>query len=98
MRWSAFSRVVGVTTTSQATARPMPTWLPLAAVATTLVLWASAFVAIRHLSGSYRPGSMALGRMLVGSLCLSLVAWRGRRSLVRPGRSESLRIVVIGVL
>ena len=75
-----------------------PGWLPLLAVSVTLVLWASAFVAIRHLAGSYHPGSMALGRMLIGSLCLGAVALRGRRSLVRPGRADGVRIVVIGVL
>lgn len=42
-----------------------PTWLPLAAVATTLVLWASAFVGIRHLGGSVPPGSLSLGRLAV---------------------------------
>ena len=28
-------------------------WLPVAAVGVTLVLWASAFVAIRHLAGTF---------------------------------------------
>lgn len=42
-----------------------PTWLPLGAVATTLLLWASAFVAIRHLGGSVPPGSLSLGRLAV---------------------------------
>ena len=44
-----------------------PTWLPLAAVGVTLLLWASAFVAIRHLAGTFSPGSLSLGRLLVGS-------------------------------
>lgn len=78
------------------------TWLPVAAVGVTLVLWASAFVAIRHLADTYRPGSIALGRMIVGSLCLAgVVAWSRRRpgrALVRPGRTDWVRIVVIGIL
>ena len=54
-----------------------PTWLPLAAVGVTLVLWASAFVAIRHLAGTFSPGSLSLGRLLVGC------------ALPRRGRAES---------
>lgn len=78
------------------------TWLPVAAVGVTLVLWASAFVAIRHLAGTYRPGSIALGRMVVGSVCLAaVVVWSRRRpgrALRRLGRSDWVRIVVIGIL
>jgi drug/metabolite transporter (DMT)-like permease len=55
-------------------------WLPLAAAAVTMVLWASAFVVIRALSGALDPGPLALGRLLVGSLVLTGVA------LLRPGR------------
>jgi drug/metabolite transporter (DMT)-like permease len=73
------------------------TWLPVAAVATTLVFWASAFVAIRHLADSFHPGALALGRMLVGAACLSVVALR-RRPLPRPTAADWRRIVVIGVL
>ena len=49
-------------------------WLPLAAVACTLVFWASAFVAIRHLGEDFSPGALSLGRLLVGALCLGVVA------------------------
>ncbi|SFB85047.1 EamA domain-containing membrane protein RarD [Nocardioides terrae] len=73
------------------------TWLPVAAVSTTLVLWASAFVAIRHLSDVFHPGAMALGRMLVGAACLSVVALR-RRPLPRPSGAEWRVIAAIGVL
>jgi drug/metabolite transporter (DMT)-like permease len=55
-------------------------WLPLAAAAVTMVLWASAFVVIRALSGALDPGPLAVGRLLVGSLVLTGVA------LLRPGR------------
>lgn len=58
--------------------------LPLAAVAVTLLLWASAFVAIRHLQ-TVPPGAMALGRLLVGSLVLGLFLLR-KHSRRRPGR------------
>ena len=73
-----------------------PAWLPPAAVAVTLVLWASAFVAIRHLAGTFSPGALSLGRLLVGSVCLGLVALS--RGLPRPTRGQWVSIVTIGVL
>ena len=78
-------------TTSQ-----VPTWLPMAAVGVTLLLWASAFVAIRHLAGDFSPGSLSLGRLVVGSICLGAVALG--RGLPRPTRGQWVSIVTIGVL
>jgi drug/metabolite transporter (DMT)-like permease len=72
------------------------TWLPLAAVAVTLVFWASAFVAIRHLGETFSPGALSLGRLLVGSLALG-VAVASRRT-PRPRRSDWPGLVTIGVL
>ena len=71
--------------------------LPLTAVGVTLVLWASAFVAIRHLGSSFGPGSLALGRLLVGTLALgaTLAVRRGWR---RPDGSALPRLLVIGLL
>ena len=70
--------------------------LPIAAVATTLVLWASAFVGIRHLGHTFSPGALTLGRLAVASIALGvgvlLTGWR------RPTRSQWLRLVTIGVL
>ena len=71
-------------------------WLPLAAVACTLVFWASAFVAIRHLGEDFTAGSLSLGRLLVGSLCLAVVALT--RDVVWPTRREWLPLVIIGLL
>lgn len=73
-----------------------PTWLPVAAVGVTLLLWASAFVAIRHLAGTFTPGSLSLGRLVVGSVCLGAVALG--RGLPRPTRGQWVSIVTIGVL
>ena len=73
-----------------------PTWLPLAAVACTLVFWASAFVAIRHLGHDFSPGALSLGRTLVGAACLGVVALA--RGIPRPTGRELVSIVVIGVL
>lgn len=78
------------------TEKTTPSWLPLAAVACTLVFWASAFVAIRHLGHDFSPGSLSLGRLLVGSLCLGVVALY--RGVPHPTRQELLTITVIGVL
>jgi drug/metabolite transporter (DMT)-like permease len=57
----------------------------------TLVTWASAFVAIRHLGATVPPGSLSLGRLLVAVAVLGLLVmrlWhrRGQRRL--PTRRE----------
>jgi drug/metabolite transporter (DMT)-like permease len=70
--------------------------LPLVAVAITLLLWSSAFVAIRHLGESFSPGALSLGRLLVGSVALGVVLLA--RSWVRPTRREWLGLVIIGLL
>lgn len=74
----------------------VPTWLPLAAVGTTLLLWASAFVAIRHLGHDFSAGPLSLGRLLVGALVLGVVALS--RGVPRPTRREWVSLVTIGVL
>lgn len=74
----------------------LPTWVPVAAVAVTLLLWASAFVAIRHLGDDFSPGALSLGRLLVGAACLAAVALP--RGLARPAGRDLLGIVLIGVL
>lgn len=71
-------------------------WVAAVAVAITMFLWASAFVGIRHLGHDFGPGSLALGRLLVGSVCLAAVALV--RPWVRPSRQEWLAIAGIGVL
>ena len=75
--------------------------LPLGAVAVTLVLWASAFVAIRHLGDSFGPGSLALGRLLVGTAALGVtlgVTLGVRGGWRRPQGGALPRMVVIGLL
>ncbi len=74
-------------------ARP---WLPLAAIATTLLLWASAFVAIRHLGDDFSPGALSLGRLLVGALALAAVALPQGRP--HPTPTQWGRLVAIGLL
>jgi drug/metabolite transporter (DMT)-like permease len=70
--------------------------LPLAAVGVTLLLWSSAFVAIRHLGHAFSPGSLSLGRLVVGSLALGVVlAIRGGRV---PARRDWPGLMAIGLL
>ena len=78
-------------------ATPARTWLPLLAVTVTLVLWASAFVAIRHLGKDFEPGSLSLGRLLVGAATLGAVVLTQSR-MPRPTGREWVSIVAIGVL
>ncbi len=73
------------------------TWLPVTAVAITLVFWASAFVAIRHLGEDFSPGALSLGRLLVGALCLGVVALASQ-GVPHPTRSQWVSLVTIGIL
>lgn len=72
-------------------------FLPLAAAATTVVLWASAFVGIRTVGHELSPGALALGRMLVGSLTLTaivlVVRTRRRAAAVGAGALPSGRLL-----
>lgn len=70
--------------------------LPVLAVATTLVLWASAFVAIRHLGHDFSPGALTVGRLAVATLVLG--AYAARRGLLRPSRGDWWRLLTIGSL
>ena len=72
------------------------TALPLVAVAVTLLLWSSAFVAIRHLGHTFSPGALSLGRLLVGSASLGAVLLM--RGWTTPARRDWPGLVVIGVL
>jgi len=68
----------------------------LAAVLVTVIAWASAFVAIRGMKDSFEPGSLALGRLLVGGIALAAVLL-ARRTWVRPTPREWGLLVVCGV-
>lgn len=72
-----------------------PTWQPVAAIGVTLVLWASAFVVIRHLGQSVTPGALSLGRLLIAALVLSALLARAPRS--RFTRTEVLLMLLCGV-
>ncbi|MGW7241976.1 DMT family transporter [Streptomyces sp. NPDC054804] len=73
-----------------------PRPLPALAAVVTVVLWASAFVAIRSAGDSYSPGALALGRLFSGSLALGLLCLVRREGL--PPRSAWRGIGISGVL
>lgn len=69
--------------------------LPALAAAVTLVMWASAFVVIRHVAHDLSPGVLGLGRLVVAALVvLPLVL---RRGWVRPTRREWALLTACGV-
>lgn len=84
------------TDASPATTGASPSWLPIAAVASTLALWASAFVAIRHLSEDFSAGPLSLGRLVVGAIALAGIALP--RGLPRPSARQWRSMVAIGIL
>jgi len=91
--------MVEVSERSRLALRPAAPSLVVAAVATTLVLWASAFVGIRAIGDSLSPGPMALLRLVAGSLTLTvflLVRTRGRRPAA-PDRRSAFLIAAYGV-
>lgn len=71
-------------------------WTALCAVLVTVVAWSSAFVVIRWVGETYDPGSLSLGRLLIGSAVLGLMV-RARRSWVRPTRREWGLLLLCGV-
>lgn len=68
----------------------------LLAAAVTVVLWASAFVAIRSAGAHYAPGALALGRLLAGSVVLVVFLLLRREGW--PSRAAWPGIVASGVL
>jgi drug/metabolite transporter (DMT)-like permease len=83
----------GMSIESEATA---PRLLPLAAAAVTMVLWASAFIAIRSVGEHYSPGAMAVGRLVVGAVALSAVA--AFRPIRIPRGRPRLLVITYGAL
>jgi drug/metabolite transporter (DMT)-like permease len=84
--------------TTQAPARPTSAAspaLPLAAAGVTLVLWASAFVAIRHLGHDVPPGALSLARLLIGAAVLG--AFVVRRPRTWPARRDWPLLLLCGI-
>lgn len=68
----------------------------LIAVIVTLLAWASAFVVIRGVAPHIPGGALALGRLLVGTVALGVVAIV-QRGWLRPTGREWIQVVVYGV-
>ena len=62
----------------------------------TVVLWASAFVAIRHVGHEFSPGALTLGRLLVASVLLGAMV--ATRPWKWPSRRDWPALLVCGVL
>jgi drug/metabolite transporter (DMT)-like permease len=70
--------------------------LALAAALATVVLWASAFVGIRAADRVLSPGSLALARLVVGTVSLGALVIVRRQPL--PRRSDIPGLIACGVL
>lgn len=70
--------------------------LSLLALLATVLLWASAFVGIRAVGDTYSPGSLSLGRLVVGAVVLTFFA-RPRRDRLPTGRPLVL-VILYGVI
>ncbi|MGS0686545.1 DMT family transporter [Nakamurella sp. GG22] len=82
------------------TSAPRPagaSWKVPLAVSFTVLAWASAFVVIRFVGQSYSPGGLSLGRLAIGSVCLSLMMLWTRRWVPMNRRDWAL-VAMIGVL
>jgi drug/metabolite transporter (DMT)-like permease len=66
--------------------------LTFAALAVTLLLWASAFVVIRSTGRHLSPGALALTRLVVGSVALGVVMAR-RRARLQRGRALGCAVI-----
>ena len=68
----------------------------LGAAMITVTMWASSFVAIRALAGTFSPGSITIGRLLVGIVVLVAVALPRSRPVI--SRSDLICVLLFGVL
>ena len=79
---------------------PPRTGLAAGAAAITVVLWASSFVAIRHVGTEISAGALSLARLGLGSIFLGVLLLRRPRPAVRrwPTQRDWLPLIACGVL
>ncbi len=70
-------------------------WRTLAAALTSVGLWSSAFVGIRAATRELSPGSLALGRLAIGTALLGLLL--ARHGFARPTKRHALLLAVAGL-
>lgn len=70
--------------------------LSVLALLVTVLLWASAFVGIRAVGDTYSPGSLTLGRLVVGAAVLTFFARPGRGRL--PTGRPLVLVALYGVV
>src|SRR5687767_2076005 len=92
-------------TTPVSTTAPPPTpasrvkALGMAAMAITVVLWASAFVGIRAIGPHFSPGSLTLGRLAIAAVVLALLVLpQLLKSRLLPRGREWWPILAYGVM
>lgn len=71
-------------------------WRALAAALTSVCLWSSAFVGIRATTRELSPGSLALGRLVIGTALLGLLL--ARQGATRPTTRQAVLLTVAGLL
>jgi drug/metabolite transporter (DMT)-like permease len=71
-------------------------WRTPAAITTTVLAWASSFIAIRSAGHDYTPGALALGRMLVATIAVMALLVVRRAGV--PPRAAWPGILVSGLL
>jgi drug/metabolite transporter (DMT)-like permease len=70
--------------------------LAIGAALVAVTLWASAFVGIRSAGHDFAPGSLALGRLVIGSVALGLLVLARRERF--PARRDLPCIALCGIL
>ncbi len=68
------------------------------AILTTVVLWGSAFVAIRAGLEGYSPGGLALLRLLISSVAIYFVLYRSRKSRMPIKNRDLYRVLFAGAI
>jgi drug/metabolite transporter (DMT)-like permease len=77
-------------------AESRPDFLAMGAALVSVVLWGSGFVGIRAAGHTFSPGGIALGRLLVSTAVLGVVAILYRQAL--PARRDLFGIAIYGLL
>ena len=77
------------------TSMPLKTKL---ALLTTVILWGSAYVAIRAAVQNYSPGGLALLRLLISSVAIYFVLYRGRKSRPSIQKRDLYRVLFAGAI